>query len=141
MPVSSVARVSEQRPPDGGGAGAVRVASLLLLLEGAAITVVGTGYGAAAVLGEPLDRTGTLLEASMAVALGVAVLLLARGVGRVRGWARSAAVTVQLLALPVGFGALQSGVWWLAAVVLGLAGAVLYQLATPDARLAFREQA
>ena len=116
----------------------VRVAALLLLAEGAALTLLGLGYGAAAVVGEPLDRRGTLLEAGMVVGLGVAVLLLARGVDGVRGWARSAAVTVQLLALPVGVVALQNGVWWLAAVVLGPTVAVLYQLATPAARLAFR---
>ena len=116
----------------------VRVAALLLLVEGAALTVLGLGYGTAAVVAEPLDPRGTLLEAGMVVALGAGVLVLARGVAGVRGWARSAAVTVQLLALPVGVVALQNGVWWLAAVVLGLTGGVLYQLATPDARLAFR---
>lgn len=116
----------------------VRVAALLLLVEGVAVTLLGLGYGTAAVLGEPENRTGTLLEAGMVVALGAALLVLARGVDRARGWARSAAVTVQLLALPVGVAALQNGVWWLAGVLLGLAGAVLYQLATPAARLAFR---
>ena len=46
--------------------------------------------------------------------------------------------TIQQEAAPVGLGLVQGGVLYAAVPVLGLAGAVLYQLATPEARLAFR---
>lgn len=113
-------------------------AAVLVGVEGAALVVLGTGYGIAGLLGEPFDRAATLLEAGFAVLAGVLVLLVARGLLRVAGWARSPAVVLQLLALPVGAGLVQGGVWYAAVPVLGLAGAVLYQLATPEARLAFR---
>ena len=114
-------------------------AALLLAVEGVGIAVVGAVYAVAGAVGEPEDRLATVLEGLMGVVLGVLVLLVARGVGRVRLWARSPAVVVQLFALVVGSGLVQGRVWVAAAVVLGLAGAVLYQLATPEARLAFRE--
>jgi hypothetical protein len=117
--------------------GPVRLAAVLLAVEGAALSLLGVAFGIAGVVGDPDDRAFTYAEAAMVVALGVALLLLARAVAAERGWARSPAVTVQLLALPAGIGLAQNGVWWLAAVVLGLAGTVLYQLATPEARLAF----
>ena len=113
-------------------------AALLVGLEGAVLVVLGAGYAVAGVVGEPFDRTATLLEGGLAALVGVLVLLVARSLHLVRGWARSPAVVVQLLALPVGAGLVQGGVWLAAAAVLGLAGAVLYQLATPEARLAFR---
>ena len=113
-------------------------AAVLVGVEGAALVVLGAGYGAAGALGDPFDRTATLLEAAFAVLAGVLVLLVARGLAHVRGWARSPAVVLQLLALPVGVGLVQGRVWYAAVPVLGLAATVLYQLATPEARLAFR---
>ena len=109
-----------------------------MALEGAALTVLGLGYGVAGLVGDPFDRTATLLEAGLAVLAGVLVLLVARGLGRVQGWSRSPAVVVQLLSLPVGIGLVQGRVWAAAVPVLLLAGTVLYELATPEARLAFR---
>ena len=113
-------------------------AALAVGLEGVALTVLGVGYGVAGALGAPYDRTATLLEAGFAVLVGVLLLALARGLEAVRGWSRSPAVVLQLLALPVGAGLVQGGVFYAAVPVLGLAAAVLYQLATPEARLAFR---
>lgn len=105
------------------------------------MSLLGVGFGAAGVVGDPVDRAFTVLEAAMVVLLGGALLLLARGLAGARRWSRSPTVTVQLLALPVGVGLAQNDGWVLAAVVLGLAGAVLYQLATPQARLVFQRPA
>jgi hypothetical protein len=70
--------------------------------------------------------------------VGGGLLPIARGMSRAAGWSRSPAVVVQLLALPIGYGLVQGQVWWAAVPVLLLAGSVLYLLATPEARLAFR---
>ena len=113
-------------------------AAALVGLEGVALVVLGVAYGIAGALGDPFDRTATLLEAGFAVVGGALVVLVARGLARVQGWSRSPAVVLQLLALPVGVGLVQGAVWAAAVPVLGLAAAVLYQLATPEARLAFR---
>ena len=119
-------------------ASAVTRAALLVGAEGAALVVLGTGYAVAGVVGDPFDRTATLLEGGFAALVGVLLLVVARGLLGVRGWARSQAVVLQLLALPVGLGLVQGGVLVAAVPVLGLAVGVLYQLATPEARLAFR---
>jgi hypothetical protein len=73
----------------------------------------------------------------MALIAGLLLLLVARGLARTAGWARSPAVVAQLLALPVGVGLAQGGVWLAAVPVLALAVAVLYALFTPDARAAY----
>ena len=114
-------------------------AALLVAVEGLALLVLGLVYGTAGVVGAPFDRTATLLEAGLAVVVGAAVLLVARGLGEVRGWARAPAVVVQLLALPVGVGLLQGRVLVAAVPVLGLAVSVLYLLLTAEAREAFGE--
>ena len=119
---------------------AVRVAAALVAVEGAALALIGPAYGVAGLVGDPFDRTATLLEAAMALTDGVLLLLVARGLARTAGWARSPAVVVQLLALPVGVGLVQGGVYWAAAPVLALAVAVLYALATPSARAAYSGQ-
>jgi hypothetical protein len=108
-------------------------------VEGVALVLLGVVYGGAGLVGDPFDRTATLLEAGLAVLAGALVLLVARGLGDVRGWARSPAVVLQLLALPVGYGLVQGRVWLAAVPVLLLAGSVLYLLMTTEARLAFRE--
>jgi hypothetical protein len=113
-------------------------AAVLVAVEGAALVVLGLGYGIAGVVGEPFDRTATLLQAGFVVLVGGLVLMVARGLTRVAGWSRSPAVVLQLLALPVGVGLVQGEVWYAAVPVLLLAGGVLYLLATPQARLAFR---
>ena len=112
-------------------------AALLVAVEGVALAVLGLGYGVAAVAGEPFDRTAALLEGGFTLLAGLLVLRVARGLARTAGWSRAPTVVLQLLAVPVGVGLVQGRVWYAAVPVLGLATAVLYQLATPQARAAF----
>lgn len=114
-------------------------AAALVAVQGAGLVLGGAAYGVAALVGDPFDRTGALLQAAATVVVGVLVLLVARGLHRTAGWSRSPAVLLQLLALPVGIGLAQSGVWYAAVPVLLLAAAVLYLLATPQARAAFEQ--
>jgi len=115
----------------------VRTAAVLVGLEGAALALIGLAYGTAGLLADPFDRTATVLEAALALIAGVLLLLVARGLSRTAGWARSPSVVAQLLMLPVGVGLVQARVWWAALPVLALAVAVLYALATPQARAAY----
>jgi hypothetical protein len=117
----------------------VRRAAVLVAVEGGALVLLGGGYGVAALVGDPFDRTATLLQAGFTVLVGALVLLVARGLHRTAGWSRSPAVVLQLLALPVGVGLVQGQVWFAAVPVLLLAATVLYQLATPQARVAFAQ--
>lgn len=113
-------------------------AALLVGVEGGCLVVLGIGYAVAGAVGEPFDRTATLLQGGFAALAGVLVLFVGRGLWRHQGWSRSPAVVTQLLALPVGIGLVQGRVWYAAVPVLALAALVLYQLATPEARLMFR---
>ena len=119
---------------------AVRIAAGLVALEGTALALIGLAYGAAGLFADPFDRTATELQALLAVTAGLLLLLVSRGLSRTAGWARSPAVVTQLFALPVGVGLAQGRVWWAAVPVLALAVAVLYTLATPDARAAYAPQ-
>jgi hypothetical protein len=68
---------------------------------------------------------------------GVALLLLALALPRLRGWARTPVVVLEVLMLPVAWGLIQSGLWtW--ALLVGLPPLVVCcLLATPAARGAF----
>ncbi len=48
-----------------------------MAVEGLALVLLGVVYGAAGLLGNPFDRTATLLEAALAVLAGVLLLLVA----------------------------------------------------------------
>ncbi|MDT7544747.1 MAG: hypothetical protein QOE99_857 [Actinomycetota bacterium] len=105
-------------------------------MEGVALLVVGVVDAVATVVGSPTDRSLSFTVAGFAVAAGIVLGLLARAVDRRRGWARSPAVVLQLLALPVGVGLAQGGVWFAAVPVLVLAVATLWLLFAAGAALA-----
>jgi hypothetical protein len=114
---------------------AVRRCAALLLVEGVALLVVGVVDGVATAVGSPTDRGLSYTVASFALAGGGVLLLLARAIDRRKGWARSPAVVLQLLALPVGVGLAQGGVWLAAVPVLLLAATTLWQLFAAGAEL------
>jgi hypothetical protein len=121
---------------------ALRVLVSVLALEGVLLAGLGVADAVATLLDDEADRAPALTAAAFAVVLGAAVLLLlARGVERPRGWARTPAVVLNVLPLPVARGAFQAGAWWVGAPIVLLAGSVLYLFATPDLRDAFRETA
>jgi uncharacterized membrane protein YoaK (UPF0700 family) len=112
---------------------------VLLAAEGVLLVLLGLGYGGVS-LTDDSDRAPALLAAGAAVLAGVVLLLLARAVGRRRAWARSPAVVLNLLPLPVALGAFQAGAWWVGLPLALLAGSVLYLFATPDLREVFRDR-
>lgn len=114
----------------------MRRAAALVALEGAALAVVGVVFALRAATGEPDDRSGSIGIGLLALAAGLALLPVARGLDQVRTWPWAPAILAQVLIGVIAVGALQGGLW-VVAVPLGLlAGTVLYQLATPEARLA-----
>jgi hypothetical protein len=115
-------------------------AALLVAVEGVGLAALGVGYAVAGLLGRPEDRLATELAALIALAVGLALLPVARALRQERAWARSPVVTLNLFGLPVGYGLAQGRVWLAAVLVLGLSVGVLLLLASPGARLAFRER-
>ncbi len=72
-----------------------------------------------------------LIAALLTLLGGAGLLLVARGLGRGRRWARAPALVTQLLALPVAFGLVQGGRWYVGAPLVAWALAVLVLLFTP----------
>ena len=115
----------------------VRRAAALVLAEGLLLGVLAVGY---AVLG--LDEAGSVAQVlllSLVVLLTAAgVLLLGRGLARLRRWARGPVVTVQLLTLlAIGIPSVANGFWLAAVPAVLLPAAVLYLLFRPEAQVAF----
>lgn len=125
--------VSETRPT------LLRRLALLLLLEGLGLLALGGVYAVVTVRQDAGDRRAALLAAAAAALAGAVLALLARAADRGRGWARSPAVVLNLVALPVGLSVLDAGQWAAGFPVLLLAGSVLYLFATPQLRRVFRE--
>jgi hypothetical protein len=107
---------------------AVRRGAVLLAVEGVALLVLGIAFTIATASGSPDNRGLSYGLAGFALAGGAVLLLLSRAVGRQRGWARSPAVVLQLLAGPVGIGLLQGGHWLAGVPILLLAAATIWHV-------------
>jgi len=115
----------------------LRVASVLVGLEGAAAAAAGIGFAVAAVLGKPADRATALTLAAVLVILGGGLLLVARGLARQRPAAATPAYLAQFFALIVAYYQRHT----LLAVTVGVglvAVATVVALAAPASRAALR---
>ncbi len=121
------------RPPR-----SLRRAAGLVLLQAAALVVLGVVYGASGILGSPEDRRATVLAGLLAAAVGLALLVVGRALARGRGWALSPSVLTQVFVVVVAVGLLQGGVLVVGVPLLGVAAAVLWALVTPGSRAVFR---
>jgi hypothetical protein len=123
---------------DGSPPATVRLAALVAAVEGVALAGLGLLYVVKTAVDGPDSYGRAVLGALLALAGGATLLLLARALHRVRGWARSPVVVLQILALPVGYSlAFQAGLPGYGAPILALAGAELSLLFSADARAAF----
>jgi hypothetical protein len=121
--VSANTLVAVEPASDAGRRGA-----LLLAVEGVGLVVVGLVLTIATATGSPDNRGLSYGVAGFAVAGGAVLRLYARAVQRQQGWARSPAVVLQLLAVPVGIGFLQGGLWAAGVPVIALAAATLWHV-------------
>lgn len=115
-------------------------AGVLVALQGVALLLTGLGYALSGVLGQPENRLATVLAGGLGLLAGLALLPVARGLGAARGWALAPTVVTQVFVVVVATGLVQGHVYAVAVPLLVVAGAVLYQLATPESRAALRER-
>ena len=107
----------------------VRRAAALLTFEAVVLAGLGLLDAVATVRGdEQVDKAAAFGFAASAVLVAALVMLLSRAVLRGRGWARTPALVVQLLALPVGTDQVLGGVYVTGTLVLLVAGATAYHL-------------
>jgi hypothetical protein len=114
----------------------VRLAALVTAVE-AAVLVGFAGYvGIATATSIPDRLPNALALAGFTAGVGVLLGLLARSLVRLRAWARSPVMVVQIVFLPVGVSLVEAGRGVVGAGVLLLAGAELFLLFTPQSRAA-----
>jgi hypothetical protein len=129
---------TEPSTPGGPPPGTVRLAALVAAAEGVALLGLGLFYVAKTAVNRPDNYGRALFGALFALAGGAVLLLLARSLRRLRGWARSPVLVLQVLALPVGYSlAFQARLPAYGGPILVLAVAELYLLFTPESRAAF----
>lgn len=116
----------------------LRRAGSLVLVEGGGLVLLGVLYAGSGVLGQPEDRLATVLAGVLAVLAGLALLAAGRALRAGRSWAWSPAVLAQLFTVVVAIGLLQGRVWLVGGLLLLPAASVLYLLATPESRAAYR---
>ncbi len=127
--------------PQTGAPRAVRLAGLVVGIEGIALLLAAGGLAVATVLGlvENLGRAG--FGVLIGLAAGAGMLRVAVGLAGVEGWARAPAVVVQLLLAPVGYTVAFTAERPAYGVpILVLCAAELFLLFTPESRAAFLDR-
>ena len=117
----------------------VRAAAAAVAVEGVGLIGLSIGLAIHGVTGHPSSLALAEASAVFGVLAGLVFLLLARGIYRVRPWARTPVILLQLLALPVTLALLEAGAYAYG-VPLGLLSiGTLVLLAQRDARKAFED--
>jgi uncharacterized membrane protein (DUF2068 family) len=102
-----------------------RGAAVLVALQGLGLLAVGGFTAVEVVVATASSRAAAATAAVLALAYGVLLLVVARGVDRAQRWARAPVLVTELILIPVSVGLLQSGRWYVGAPVLLTAAAAL----------------
>lgn len=108
----------------------VLAAALVLALESAGILVASVLAGVAASEGKSYQSSSGIAITAIGAGTGLALVLVAVGLARVRRWSRTPALLTQIFTGIVGIYLVQGGrYWWgVPALVLSVAGLVLLLL-------------
>lgn len=102
-----------------------RIAAVLVALQALGLLAVGGFTAVELVVATASNRAAGATAAVLALAYGVGLLVVARGVDRAQRWARAPVLVTELILIPVSIGLLQSGRWYVGAPVLLAAAAAL----------------
>jgi hypothetical protein len=116
----------------------VRVASIVVRLQGVALLAAALAYGAYAFVGHPASVPGVATSAALGVVVAAAMIVLGWALGRHDRWAFTPTLLLELLCLPVAWGLAQAHLWWDCGAVAGPAVVVLTMLFTPAGRAVLR---
>jgi hypothetical protein len=101
---------------------------VLVLLQGAALVGIAVFYVVELAVATATDVTRALVTAGLALLAGLGVLQVGRGLLQARRWARSPALVMDLILVPVSIGLLQSGRWPVGVPLLAVAAVVVVLL-------------
>lgn len=96
-------------------------------------------YAVELAVATPDDRVRGLVTALLALAAAAGLALVTRGLARRQRWARAPALVTNLLVLPVSWGLLQGGRWYIGLPLALWALAVLVLLFVPATEAALQE--
>jgi hypothetical protein len=104
---------------------AARVAGLLVAVQGVVVLAAAVFYLVEAVVSDATSVRNVAMGALLFLLMGAGLLLVARDLVRRRRWARAPAVTWEVICLPVAYGLVQSGRWYVGLPVAVVAAVVL----------------
>jgi hypothetical protein len=108
-------------------------------LEGIALVAVGLYVGVEAVAGSPNDLTSAVVLALMAIAAGVGIVAVGRGLWQTRRWGRAPALLTQIFALIAAISMIQSRRQAVGVILIALAVAGAATLLSPPSTRALDE--
>jgi hypothetical protein len=106
-------------------------AAAIEAVEGAAVLAVGLFVGIEAIIGSPNDLASAVVLALMAVAAGIGIIAVGRGLWQTRRWARAPALLTQIFAVIAAISMIQSKRQAVGVVLIALALAGAATLLSP----------
>ncbi|WP_285618316.1 hypothetical protein [Actinoallomurus iriomotensis] len=106
-------------------------AAAIEAVEGAAVVAVGLYVGVEAIVGSPNDLASAVVLAVMAIAAGVGIVAVGRGLWQVRRWGRAPALLTQIFAVIAAISMIQSSRQILGGVLIVVAVAAAAALLSP----------
>ena len=106
-------------------------AAAIEAVEGAAVLAVGLFVGIEAIIGSPNDLASAVVLALMAVAAGIGIIAVGRGLWQARRWARAPALLTQIFAVIAAISMIQSRRQAVGVVLIALALAGAATLLSP----------
>jgi hypothetical protein len=104
---------------------ASRLAGLLVAAQGVVVLAAAVFWLVEAFVADATSVLNVVMAVLLFALLGAGLLLVGRDLVRRRRWARAPAVTWQVICLPVAYGLLQSGRWYVGLPVAAVAVVVL----------------
>ena len=109
-------------------------------VEGVAVLAVGLYVGIEAIVGSPNDLASAVVLALMAVAAGVGIVAVGRGLWQARRWARAPALLTQIFAVIAAISMIQSRRQAVGVILIALALAGAATLLSPPSTRALDEE-
>jgi hypothetical protein len=126
-------------PPPAAPSSALLAVSALVALQGLGLVVVAVFYVVETLVATATDTGRALVSGLLALVAGVGLLLVGRGLSRGGRWARSPALVINLIAVPVAIGLFQGGRWYVGGPLLVWAVAVVVLLFSSSVNAALED--
>lgn len=118
----------------------LRLATVVVAVQGMALVGLSLAYAAYAFVGEPHSAASVAAAAVLGIAAGILLVVLAAQLRRRHRWAATPVLIAEFLCLPVGWGLAQAHLWGYAAAVAVPALGVLIAMFSPSGRAVLRDE-